>query len=108
MDRDIWCHGAIMTDNGGEINSEEMREIASILNDKVCTTAGESPFQNSLCERVHSITEMMLTKLEQNYKDINEQSLLCRTNMQGMYYRCGMALVATGLCSDRTPTYQTL
>ena len=55
--------GAILTDNGGEFNSEEMREVASILNVKVCTTAAESPFQNGLCERVHAITDSMLMKL---------------------------------------------
>lgn len=73
--------GAIMTDNGGEFNSEEMREVASILNVMVCTSAGESPFQNGLCERVHSVTDMMLTKLEHDYRDVNEQSLLCWANM---------------------------
>lgn len=52
--------GAIMTDNGEEFNSEEMQEVTSILNVKVCTSAGESPFQNGLCERVHSVTDMML------------------------------------------------
>ena len=44
-----------MTDNGGEFSSDEMREITSILNIQLCTTAGESPFQNGLCERVHAI-----------------------------------------------------
>ncbi|CAG2236079.1 unnamed protein product [Mytilus edulis] len=43
--------GTILTDNGGEFSSDEMREVASILNVKVYTTAGESPFQNGLCER---------------------------------------------------------
>lgn len=42
--------GAIMTDNGGKFNSEEMPEVAAILNVKVCTSAGESPFQNGLRE----------------------------------------------------------
>ena len=51
-----------MTDNGGEFNSDEMTEITSILNVQLCTTAGESPFQNRLCERVHAITDMMLVK----------------------------------------------
>jgi hypothetical protein len=58
-----------------------MREVASILNVKVCTSAGESPFQNGLCERVHSVTDMMLTKLEHDYGDVSEQSLLCWANM---------------------------
>ena len=34
-----------LTDNGGEFNSDELREVQSILNIQVCTTAGESPFQ---------------------------------------------------------------
>lgn len=37
---------SIMTDNGGEFSSDEMREVTSILNVKVCTTAGMIPFQN--------------------------------------------------------------
>ena len=50
---------ALMTDNGGEFNSDEVREITSILNVQLCTTAGESPFQNGLCERAHAIIDMM-------------------------------------------------
>ena len=65
-----------MTDNGGEFSSEEMREITSILNIQLCTTARESPFQNGLCERVHAITDMMLTKLEAEYGKTNSQTLL--------------------------------
>ena len=34
--------GSIMTDNGCEFSSDEMREIMSILNVKVITTAAES------------------------------------------------------------------
>ena len=40
-----------------------MREVASILNVRLITTAADSPFQNGLCERVHSVTDMMLLKL---------------------------------------------
>ena len=29
---------------------------------QLCTTAGENPFQNGLCKRVHAITDMMLLK----------------------------------------------
>lgn len=29
--------GALMSDNGGEFTSEEIREVASILNVRVCT-----------------------------------------------------------------------
>ena len=73
--------GAIMTDNGGEFSSDEMREVASILNVKLCTSAAESPFQNGLCERVHAVTDMMLVKLEGDYSSVNEQSLLSWANM---------------------------
>ena len=41
--------GSIMTDNGGEFSSDEMREVMSILNVKVITTAADCPFQNGLC-----------------------------------------------------------
>ena len=47
---------ALMTDNGGEFISDEMREITTILNLQLCTTADESPFQIGLRERVHAIT----------------------------------------------------
>ena len=72
---------ALMTDNGGEFNSDEMRDITSVLNVQLCITAGESPFQNGLCERVHAITDMMLVKLEADYGKINSQTLLSWANM---------------------------
>ena len=46
---------ALMTDNGGEFNSDEMREISSILNVRPYTTAGMSPYQNGLCKYVHAV-----------------------------------------------------
>ncbi|XP_053390667.1 uncharacterized protein LOC128553511 [Mercenaria mercenaria] len=73
--------GSLMTDNGGEFNSDEVREITSILNIRVCTTSAESPFQNGLCERVHAITDMMLTKLHADYTEVNLQTLLSWANM---------------------------
>ena len=36
--------GSMMTDNWGEFNADEMREVMSILNVRVLTTAAESPF----------------------------------------------------------------
>ena len=36
--------GSIMTDNGGELSSDEMPEVMSILNVRVITTVAESPF----------------------------------------------------------------
>ena len=72
---------ALTTNNGGEFNSDEMRDITSVLNVQLCTTAGERSFQNSLCERVHAITDMMLVKLEADYVKINSQTLLSWANM---------------------------
>ena len=72
---------ALMTDNGGEFNSDEMREITSVLNVQLCTTSGESPWQNGLCERVHAVTDMMLVKLEADYGKINSQTLPSWANM---------------------------
>lgn len=70
-----------MTDNGGEFNSDEVRETTSKQNIQLCTTAAENPFQNGLCERVHAITDMMLTKLHAEYEKVNLQTLLSWANM---------------------------
>lgn len=58
-----------------------MREVKSILNFKICITAGESLFQNDLCERVHAATDMMLTKLENEHSEIDHKTLLGWANM---------------------------
>ena len=71
----------LFTDNGGEFSSDEMREVASILNIKVCTTAAESPFQNGLCERNHAVIDMMLIKLQDQCPGTNLQVLLAWANM---------------------------
>ena len=72
---------ALMTDSGGEFNNTEIRDITSVLNVQLCTTSGESPFQNGICERVHAITDMMLVKLEADYGKLNSQTLLSWANM---------------------------
>ena len=73
--------GSIMTDNEGEFSSDEMREIMSILNVRLITTAAESPFQNGLCERMHAVTDMMLLKLQEDNAKTDSQTLLCMANM---------------------------
>ena len=55
---------SILTDNGGEFSSKETREVASILNIKDHTTAAYSPFQNGLHERIHFVTDALLTVFE--------------------------------------------
>ena len=71
----------LLTDYGGEFSSDEMREVASILNIIVYTTAVESPFQNCLCERNHTVIDMMLINLQDRCPDTNLQVLLAWANM---------------------------
>ena len=73
--------GSVITDNGGEFSSDEMREVMSILNVKVIATAADCPFQNGLCERVHAVTDMMLLKLKEENERTDRQTLLSWANM---------------------------
>ena len=73
--------GSIMTDNGGEFSSDETREVMSMLNVRLITTAAESPFQNGLCERVQAVTDMMLLKLTEENQSTDSQTLLGWANM---------------------------
>ena len=73
--------GSIMTDNGGEFSSDETQEVMSMLNVRLKTTAAESPFQNGLCERVHAVTDMMLSKLTEENQSTDSQTLLGWANM---------------------------
>ena len=81
--------GSIMTDNSGEFSSDEMRGVAYILNVRLITTAADSPFQNGLCERVHSVTDMMLLKLMEGNKKTESQPLLSWANMARNSLRMG-------------------
>ena len=58
---------SILTDNRGEFSVDEIREVSSVLNIEVYTTAAYSPFQNGLCERIHAVTDNMLIKLVEQY-----------------------------------------
>ena len=71
----------ILTDNGGEFSADEIKEVSSILNVEVCTTAAYSPFQNGLCERIHAVTDSMLTKLVDQCPKTSPNILLTWANM---------------------------
>ena len=71
----------MLSDNGGEFTSEEIREVTSFLNIKKYTTAAESPWQNGLCERIHAITDQILSKLFEEYPNVKLQTLLKWANM---------------------------
>ena len=72
---------AILSDNGGEFNSDEMQEVCSILNVEHCTTAAYSPFQNGLCERNHAVVDSILLRLKEQYPKYDLETLLCWANM---------------------------
>ena len=63
----------IFSDNGGEFSNDEMREVASVLDVQLHTTAADSPHQNGLCEKVHGIVDNILQKLvfDHPHTDIN-------------------------------------
>lgn len=73
--------GSVLTGNGGEFISDELRQVESILNIKGCTTEGESLFQKGLCERDHAVADMIFTKLEAEYSGIDRETLLGWANM---------------------------
>ena len=70
-----------MTDNEGEFSSDETRDVMSMLNVRLITTAAESPSQNGLCKRVHAVTDMMLLKLTEENQSTDSQTLLVLANM---------------------------
>ena len=73
-------HG-IFSDNGGEFRNDELREVASVLNFSIQTTAADSPFQNGLCEKNHAIVDLILSKLKADYPHIKTETLLRWANM---------------------------
>ena len=48
---------------------------------KICTSAGESHWQNGLCERNHAVIDMMLLKLQEDCPDTSLEILLCWANV---------------------------
>ena len=85
--------GAMMSDNGGEFNADEIREVASILNVELCTTAAESPFQNGLCERIHAVTDSMLLKLQEQCPVSSHSFMLC--SIFGSFSSCCFTIAPT-------------
>ena len=72
----IFAHGApkkILTDNGGEFDSEFFRQNAEIFNIKVSTTAANSPFSNGCCERHNMILTETLQKVKSDLKSSDDE-----------------------------------
>ena len=51
---------ALMSDNGGEFSSDEMREVASFLGVRLITTGAEAPWMNGIVERNHAVMDNIL------------------------------------------------
>ena len=75
----ISVHGAparIFSDNGGEFNNAEARDMAENFNIEVLTTAAYSPWSNGLLERHnHTLTNMLL-KIKHE-KDCSWDTAMC-------------------------------
>ena len=66
---------------GGEFTSDEIREVKSFLNVTDLTTGAESPWQNGLCEKNHSLVDIMLDRLDEDYPDTPLDCKLAWANM---------------------------
>ena len=53
----------ILSDNGGEFNNADLRDMGENLNTEVLTTPAESPWSNGICERHNAVISDMLKKL---------------------------------------------
>ena len=73
------------------------------------TTAAEAPWQNGLCERVHQVTDMILTKLKESYPNVH-QTLLAWANMARnslqMYNGFSSHLIYRMLCMISFPHWK--
>ena len=56
----------LFSDNGGEFESEEVREMGEILNIEVTTTAAYSPWSNGVCERHNLTLSEIIHKVKQD------------------------------------------
>ena len=72
---------SLISDNGGEFTADEMKEVASMLGVRLLTTAAESPHQNGLNERVHSVVDTILSKLKMHHPKLDLDVLLGWANM---------------------------
>ena len=55
-----------LSDNGGEFNNSEMRELGEQFNIKILTTAAESPWSNGVCERLNAILGCSVRKIQED------------------------------------------
>ena len=61
--RPFGCPGKLLSDNGREFNNDLFRELASLLNVELLSTAAESPWSNGITERHNALLEEMVKKV---------------------------------------------
>lgn len=88
----ISIHGPpqkLFSDNGGEFNNEEVRDMAENFNIEVKTTAGYSPWSNGLIERHNqTLTEIIMKVKTTNNCDWDtalDWALMAKNTMQNVH-----------------------
>ena len=107
---------SILTDNGGEFSTDEMREVCSILNVQISAAAANSSLQNGLCKRIHAVTDTMLLKLREQCPKTPTEVLLSSANVSrnSLQMWHGLSSSQLGFCcnpnlpnvmSDKLPAF---
>ena len=55
----------ILVDNGGEFYNQHFKDLCNNMNIRLYASSAESPWQNGLCERNHSLTDKIMEKMFQ-------------------------------------------
>ena len=66
----------IHTDNGGDFCGDVSNKLASIIGATRTTTAGRTPYQNGMCERIHQILDHMMERVLEEDPGIPEKVAL--------------------------------
>lgn len=116
----ISIHGPprrLFSDNGGEFNNEEIRDMAEKFNIEVKTTAGYSPWSNGLLERHNQILTEMLLKVKRDnecdWKTALDWALMAKNCMHNVHGYSPYQLVfgqnpnLPSVLTDRPPALET-
>ena len=98
--------GKVLTDNGGEFSADEIKDVGSLLDVEV-TTGAESSFQNGLCERVHSVTDNILAKLQVQYPKTPVDTLLAWACMAKNSLQMFNGFSSTSIWKKNLPNFLT-
>ena len=66
----------IHTDNGGDFCGDTSNKVATIIGATRTTTAGRTPYQNGMCERIHQILDHMMEGVIEEDPHISEKVAL--------------------------------